>query len=219
MKLKLIISVLLLLAVKTSFAQTGFPFADELRAYKTADSLHFPKPGSNLFIGSSSIRMWQDIQQRFPDKRILNRGVGGSTLEQWVKYYTSYILFPYQPERIFIYAGENDLNAGRSPQDVYNDFVKLYFMIHEKLSGSKVYWMSIKKSPSRAIHYGGVDSTNTIIKEFINNHPGAKYIDVNTVLYDKKTMLPDSSLFKPDMLHLKPEGYDRWQKVLKKYVE
>ena len=79
--------------------------------------------------------------------------------------------------------------------------------------------MSIKKSPSRAVHYGGVDSTNTIIKGFIDSHPGVKYIDVNTVLYDKKTMLPDSALFKPDMLHLKSEGYDRWQKALKKYVE
>ena len=219
MKPKLLLLALLFLAVTTTFAQGGFPFANELQAYKTADSLHFPKPGSNLFIGSSSIRMWQDIQQRFPDKRVLARGVGGSTLQQWVKYYTNYILFPYQPERVFIYAGENDLNDNRTPQEVYNDFVKLYYMIHEKLSGSKVYWMSIKKSPSRATHYAAVDSTNAIIKAFIDSHPGSKYIDVNTVLYDKKTMLPDSSLFKPDMLHLKAEGYDRWQKALKKYVE
>jgi hypothetical protein len=92
-------------------------------------------------------------------------------------------------------------------------------MIQQKLPGSKIYWLSIKKSPSRATHYAAVDSTNTLIKDFIGHHNACKYIDVNTVLYDPKTSLPDSSLFKPDYLHLKKEGYDRWQKVLKKYVE
>ncbi|QQL49830.1 GDSL-type esterase/lipase family protein [Mucilaginibacter ginkgonis] len=212
---------LLALAISTlsAKAQTGFPFADELRAYKTADSLHFPKPGSNLFIGSSSIRMWTDIAARFPDKRVLARGVGGSTLEQWVKYYTPFILFPYKPERVFVYAGENDLNDGQTPQQVYNNFVKLYGMVQQQLSGSTIIWMSIKKSPSRAIRYARVDSTNTLVKNFIDTHKDAKYVDVNTVLYDKKTNLPDSSLFKPDLLHLKLEGYDRWQKALKKYVQ
>jgi lysophospholipase L1-like esterase len=215
----LLLFLLLLTAGKPLFAQQGFPFADELRQFKTADSLHFPKPGGNLFIGSSSIRMWTDLEQRFADKRIIRRGVGGSTLEQWVKYYTSYILFPYQPDRIFVYAGENDINAGRTPQQVYQDFVTLYNMIQQKLPGSKTYWMSVKKSPSRATHYAAVDSTNTLIKDFIGHHSGAKYIDVNTPLYDPKTSLPDSALFKPDYLHLKKEGYDRWQKALKHYVD
>lgn len=220
MKFKFIFLFLLLItAGKSLFAQQGFPFADELRKFKTADSLSFPKPGGNLFIGSSSIRLWDDLEQRFPDKRVLKRGVGGSTLQQWVKYYTNYILFPYKPERIFVYAGENDINDGRTSQQVYQDFVTLYNMIQQKLSGTEVYWLSVKKSPSRAKYYATVDSTNALVKTFIGQHKGVKYIDVNTPLYDPKTSLPDSSLFRPDYLHLKKEGYDRWQKALKKYVE
>lgn len=218
MKLKLILIALLVWAAKPGHAQSGFPFDNEIRAFKTADSLHFPKPGGNLFIGSSSIRLWGDLEQRFSDKRVLKRGVGGSTLEQWVKYYTNYILFPYQPEHVFIYAGENDLNANRTPQQVYQDFVALYNMIQQKLPGSTTYWLSIKKSPSRAAHYADVDATNSLIKDFISHHSNVKYIDVNTVLYNKATSLPDSSLFKPDYLHLKKEGYDRWQKAIKKYL-
>ncbi|NCD71485.1 GDSL-type esterase/lipase family protein [Mucilaginibacter agri] len=220
MKLKFIFFFLLLLtAGKTLFAQQDFPFADEIRKFKTADSLSFPKPGGNLFIGSSSIRLWDDLEQRFADKRVLKRGVGGSTLDQWVKYYTDYILFPYKPDRIFVYAGENDINFDRTPQQVYQDFVTLYNMIQQKLPGAKTYWLSIKKSPSRAKHYADVDSTNALIKTFVNHHKGLTYVDVNTPLYDPKTSLPDSSLFKADYLHLKKEGYDRWQKALKKYVK
>jgi lysophospholipase L1-like esterase len=219
MKPKFWLILLLMLAARPLFAQSGFPFADEIRKFKTADSLHFPKPGSNLFIGSSSIRLWDNLEQRFPDKRVLKRGVGGSTLEQWVKYYTNYILFPYQPEHIFVYAGENDIAAGRTPQQVYNDFVTLYNMIQQKLPGSKTYWMSVKKSPSRANKYAQVDSTNTMIREFIDHHTACKYVDVNTVLFKKDTQEPDSSLFKSDLLHLQKEGYDRWQKALKKHLQ
>lgn len=219
MKLKLLFIMLLVWAAKPVCAQTGFPFANEIRAFKTADSLHFPKPGGNLFIGSSSIRLWDDLEQRFSEKRVLKRGVGGSTLEQWVKYYTNYILFPYQPEHVFVYAGENDIAAGRTPDQIYQDFVTLYNMIQQKLPGSTTYWMSIKKSPSRAAHYTDVDAANKLVKDFIGHHSGVKYVDVNTVLYNKATSLPDSSLFKGDYLHLKKEGYDRWQKAIKKYVE
>lgn len=219
MKLKFLLICLAMLAARPLLAQTGFPFADEIRHFKTADSLHFPKPGGNLFIGSSSIRKWDDLEQRFPDKRVLKRGVGGCTLHDLVKYYTPYILFPYQPERIFLYTGENDIAAGARPQQVYDDFVTLYNMVQQKLPGSKLYWMSMKKSPVRAKTYAQVDSVNTMIKAFIDNHSGCKYIDVNTVLFKKDTQEPDSSLFMPDYLHLRKEGYDRWQKALKKYVD
>ena len=219
MKLKSLIFAVLLLAAKSLFAQTGFPFADEIRHFKTADSLHFPTPGGNLFIGSSSIRKWDDLEQRFPDKRVLKRGVGGCTLHDLVKYYTPYILFPYQPDRIFLYAGENDIAAGAPAQQVYDDFVALYNMVQQKLPGSKLYWMSVKKSPVRATTYAQVDSVNTMVKAFISDHPGCKYIDVNTVLFKKETGEPDSALFMPDYLHLKKEGYDRWQKALKKHVD
>lgn len=219
MKPKFLLIGLLLLIAKPVLAQTGFAFADEIRHFKTADSLHFPKPGGNLFIGSSSIRVWSDLEQRFPDKRVLKRGVGGSTLHDWVEHYANYILFPYQPERIFVYAGENDIAAGRTPQQVYDDFVRLYTLIQQKLPGSKTYWLSIKHSPSRADHYADVDQANSMIKAFIDEHQGCKYIDVNTVLYKKGADTPDSSLFRDDLLHLKKEGYDRWQKVLKHYVD
>ncbi|MCJ8209472.1 GDSL-type esterase/lipase family protein [Mucilaginibacter sp. RS28] len=219
MKTKLFLIALLFFTAKISHAQTGFPFADEIRAFKTADSLHFPKPGSNLFIGSSSIRLWGDLEQRFEGKKVLKRGVGGSTLHDWVSYYLNYILFPYQPDRIFIYAGENDIAAGRTGQQVYEDFVTLYNLIQQKLPGSKTYWLSIKQSPSRTEHYNEVKIANSLVDEFINHHSGVKYIDVNTVLYKKDTSEPDSSLFKRDYLHLNSQGYDRWQKAIKKYVQ
>src|SRR4051812_38752862 len=85
-------------------AQTGFPFANDVRKFKHLDSLNFPKPGGILFIGSSSITLWDDLEQRFATKPVIKRGLGGSLLTQWVQYFTPYVVIPYQPKKIFIYA-------------------------------------------------------------------------------------------------------------------
>src|ERR1700743_979475 len=119
MKLKLtFLFIALLFGVKV-FAQSGFPYDNKLRAFNHKDSLAFPKPGGILFIGSSSIRVWDDLEKRFPNASIIKRGVGGCELSQLVKYYTPYILYPYHPSKIFLYAGENDIAAGESADSVF----------------------------------------------------------------------------------------------------
>src|SRR5579863_9435040 len=113
MKFKLVLVIVALSFTGNIHAQNGFPFDYEIRAFVRQDSLEFPKPGGILFIGSSSIRKWTDLERRFSGKPIIRRGVGGCELSQLVKYYTPYILFPYHPRKIFIYAGENDIAEGR----------------------------------------------------------------------------------------------------------
>jgi hypothetical protein len=219
MKIKVLLFLFLALAVGESVqAQTGFPFANEIQAFKHQDSISFPPKDGILFIGSSSIRMWTDLQQRFPGKPIIRRGVGGCELWQLVDYYTPYILFPYHPRKIFIYAGENDIAAGKTGEFVFDEFQKLFEMINKKLPDATVYYMSVKMSPSRAKHFKEVAVANELIKNYLNNKPNSTFIDLNTVLLKTNTSMPDSSLFRADYLHLNSKGYDRWQQVLEPVV-
>jgi len=201
------------------FAQQGFPFDNEIRAFKHQDSLSFPKKNGILFIGSSSIRKWGDLEQRFPNEPIIKRGVGGCELWQLVDYYTPYILFPYHARKIFIYAGENDIAAGKSAQFVADEFTKLWTMINQKSPSAEIYFMSIKPSPSRAKYFAEVDKANAMIKTYLSNKPKSHFIDVATVIYKQDTTIPDSSLFLSDYLHLNSKGYDKWQKILEPYVK
>lgn len=218
MKLKLsLLFVTCLFSVKV-FAQSGFPFDNEIRDFKHQDSLKFPKPNGILFIGSSSIRKWTDLQQRFPGKPIITRGVGGCELSQLVKYYTPYILFPYHPRKIFIYAGENDIAAGETADSVYSNFKVLWAMIRKELPDAKIYFLSAKDSPVRARFRTEVDRSNEMIKKYLAGKPNSLFIDMNPSIFKKATTIPDSSLFERDYLHLNSSGYDRWQKVLEPYV-
>ncbi|AYL97408.1 GDSL-type esterase/lipase family protein [Mucilaginibacter celer] len=219
MKNKLFLLFIGLFISTATLAQQGFPFDNEIRAFKHLDSISFPQKNGILFIGSSSIRKWTDLEQRYAGKPIIRRGVGGCELWQIVDYYTPYILFPYQPRKIFIYAGENDIAAGKSAQDVAASFTKLWQMIHQKLPKAEVYFMSIKPSPVRAKYYEVVYAANDLVKTYLKDKPHSHYVDLVPAIYKPGTTQPDSSLFNNDYLHLNSKGYDKWQKVLDPLVK
>jgi len=219
MKAKLILLFLTICIGTHLHAQTGFPFDNEIRDFKHQDSLKFPPKNGILFIGSSSIRKWTDLEQRFSNEPIIRRGIGGCELWQIVDYYTPYILFPYQPRKIFIYAGENDIAAGKTGKFVFDEFQKLWEMINKKLPKATICFMSVKPSPSRAKFIGEVNIANGLIRDYLKNKKNSIFIDVSTVLYTPGSTTVDSSLFETDLLHLNSKGYDKWQKVLEPFVK
>lgn len=219
MKLKVIICLLLTLAGFTSRAQSGFPFDNEIREYKKKDSISMPVKGGILFIGSSSIRLWDDLEQRFATKPVIKRGVGGCTLEQLVDYYTPYILFPYQPKKVFVYAGENDIASGKTGTFVAEEFSKLWTMLQQRLPKAEVYFLAVKPSPSRAKYFAEVKVANERIASFLKGKKNGHFVDVATPILKSSTMQPDSALFKGDYLHLNSKGYDKWQAVLQPLVK
>lgn len=200
-------------------AQQGLPFANEVMLFERQDSISFPRPGGALFIGSSSIRRWADLEQRFPDVHIIKRGVGGSELWQWVSYYTPYLITPYKAAKVFIYAGENDLAGGKSARYVTEQFIQLWQMIREKNPDAEIFFLAVKQSPSRAKYYNEVLSANKMIKAFIDTKTKTQYVDVATPILKAGTAMPDSALFGPDMLHLNSKGYDKWQSALQSYLK
>ena len=219
MKLRALLFFVLVTAGITAHAQQGFPFDNEVRDFKHQDSLKFPPKDGILFIGSSSIRYWADLETRFSDKPIIKRGVGGSKIEQLVDYFTPYILFPYHPRKVFIYAGDNDIADGKSGKFVAKEFEKLWAMLAKGLPDADIYFMSIKLSESRAKFYGEVNTGNSLVKAFLANKKKGHYVDLATPLLNPATKLPDASLFKEDLLHLNSKGYDKWDAVLRPLVK
>jgi len=219
MKIRFLILIALFFSA-SAFAQkpkNAYPFENEVKVYKSKDSVSMPTPGGDLFIGSSSIRKWVDLPKHFSDKPIIMRGLGGSKLSAWVKYYMPLVVYPYKPSKIFIYAGDNDVAAGAKARDVYNDFVTLWGMVQSQLPGTKVYFLSMKLSPSRAKYYDEVALSNNLVSDYIKGKKDVYFIDVNTPIL-KTNNLPDSTLFQKDLLHLNPDGYARWEKVIQPYL-
>ena len=143
------------------------PFWKDIQDFKKQDSISFPPKNAILFIGSSSFTKWTDVQSYFPGYSIINRGFGGSTLLDEIRYVND-IIFPYEPKQIVIYCGENDLASSDTvtASMVVDRFKKLFQMIREK-TDAPVAYISMKPSPSRRHLFQKMREANKLIKGFL----------------------------------------------------
>jgi len=197
--------------------QQPWPFADEIQAFQKEDSLQMPKAGGILFVGSSSIRLWNDLKQRFSGYDVIQRGFGGCELKD-VVHYADRIVLPYQPSKIFLYAGENDVANGKKATEVRDAFVDFYNLVHKELPDAHIYFISIKPSPSREKFMPAFSRTNERIRRFILRHPkDCSYIYAYQLMLDAKGM-PRPELFRDDSLHMNKNGYDIWETLIRPYL-
>jgi lysophospholipase L1-like esterase len=94
-------------------------FADDfgqLARYRAADAaLKPPAPGENrvVFMGDSITDIWK-IQDYFPGKPYINRGIGGQTTPQMLVRFRQDVI-DLQPKAVVILAGTNDIAGNTGP--------------------------------------------------------------------------------------------------------
>jgi lysophospholipase L1-like esterase len=193
-------------------------FYSDIQAFKKNDSIHFPPKGAILFVGSSSFTKWTDIQDYFPGYTIINRGFGGSSLLDLIRYADD-IIIPYQPKQIVIYCGENDLAASDTvtAKMVFNRFENLFSLIRGGLGNVPVVFVSLKPSPSRSKLFPKMLEANKRIRQFLSKKTRARFADVFYKMLDKNGK-PKQELFIEDDLHMNKNGYAIWKKVITPYL-
>ncbi len=192
------------------------PFAKEINAFTAADATNPPPRSAILFLGSSSIRLWKTLNADFPELRVVNRGFGGSQVIDSVNY-ADRIVFPYKPRHIVMYAGGNDINAKKSPQQVFEDFKAFVGKVHAELPRTKISYISIAPNPARWSQIENVREANRLIEEYTRHDSRLAYIDVfSHMLGADGQPLPD--IFVADRLHMNPKGYVIWKNVIGQHL-
>jgi len=184
-------------------------WAGDMQAFAAADRTAPPPKGGIEFIGSSTVRMWESLAQDFAGQAVFNRGFGGSEVRDST-WYAGQIVVPYAPCKVFLYAGDNDLNSGRSPQQVRDDVLAFVERVHRDLPATVVEYISIKPSPSREHLLPGIVEANAMIRSALATLPNT---DIYTPMLGAEGK-PDPSLFQADMLHMTPAGYAIWTRTL-----
>src|SRR5438094_7398035 len=118
-----------------------------IRAVEEQDRMAPPPPGGNVFVGSSSIRFWK-LADSFPDLACVNRGFGGSEMADSARY-ADRIVTPYKPRVVVLYAGDNDLALGKSPEAVRDDYKQFVAKVRAKLPDVKIVCIAVKPSLQR----------------------------------------------------------------------
>lgn len=195
----------------------GARFEAEIRAFEAADSATAPPHGAVLMVGSSTIRLWDSAADDFPNHEIVRRGFGGSQFSDLL-FYANRIVFPYAPRIIVVYEGDNDLEAGKTPAQVYGDYREFVGRVRERTPGVRVAFIAIKPSIARRHLLGAARETNRLIAEHAATRTDLDYVDVATPMLDRSGE-PRASLLAEDGLHLNAEGYALWRDILAPYLD
>lgn len=180
--------------------------------FTQADVTHPPPKDGIVFVGSSSIVKWTNLQRDFPGLPVINRGFGGSELYDSV-FYVDRIVTPYEPRTVVVYAGDNDLNAGKTPEKVAADFKDLFAKIHAKVPRARVVYIAVKPSPSRWKIKEKGEQTNALIAAECAKDSRLRFVDIWTPMLNEKGE-PRPELFVKDMLHMNEAGYAVWKPLV-----
>jgi lysophospholipase L1-like esterase len=188
-------------------------FESELRAYDGC-----PAPAdANVFYGSSSIRLWDNLAQCFPGIPVVNRGFGGSTLAECIGLLPRLIL-PLRPATLILYAADNDLDQGASPEHALYLFHQFVERIREHFATLPIAFISVKPSPARFWNLSNIRRANALIQEATANCPGVTYLDLfSQMLSPAGGSRPD--LFGGDGLHMNSAGYHLWTTEIRAWLD
>lgn len=221
MKAKSIGAILfILLGVFASFAQTynrEKMWDADMKRFAEFDRAQSPPDNSILFVGSSSIRLWESLRADFPLFKVINRGFGGSQFED-VNHFFGQIVMPYKPKKIVVYVGENDIDAKQTAENVLEDFKTFVALRDKNLPDTPIVFISLKPSLLRWQMWPEMNKANDLIRAEAKKHKKVQFADLGAKMLgaDGKP-LPD--IYIQDGLHMNAKGYAIWKENLLPFLK
>lgn len=198
-------------------AQDAKRFADEVDAIqKKYDTLWDASKETIVFTGSSSVRIWHDLQERFPNHHIVNSGFGGSQASDLLAY-THELVLRYKPKKVFIYEGDNDIAEGKESKEITTDLLAIIEKIRTQNPSVKIVLIAAKPSIARWDLKRSYKRLNRKFKKLSRKDADLAYADVWKPMLINGHVMTD--LFIEDGLHMNAKGYAIWYDVLKEFIE
>lgn len=198
-------------------AQDPSRFQTEIDSLKKLVVERKPDVKTILFTGSSSIRMWSDIQEYFPDKNIINTGFGGSVMSELL-FYLDDIVIHYEPDQIFIYEGDNDVAIGKKPYLILREAKKLVHKLNSSLPDVPVVFISPKPSLARWELRETYMKLNDRLERYAERHDQVDFINIWPFMLGQNGT-PVKDLYIEDGLHMSKEGYNIWAREIIRYFK
>jgi lysophospholipase L1-like esterase len=170
-----------------------------------------------VFYGSSTFTLWRELEHSFPQVQAVNLGFGGSTLAACAWFFKR-VVPRHQPAMVVLYAGDNDLGDGRTPEEVVLFYENLVAAIRSSLGDIPVCFVSIKLSLARLHLRGSIEYANDCINRLVASHGSPlSFLDLYYPMLDERSN-PQPALFEPDGLHLSAQGYALWQQEISAHL-
>ncbi|MDA8634012.1 GDSL-type esterase/lipase family protein [bacterium] len=183
-------------------------FEKSIAAFEKRDAESPSASGTLLFVGSSSIRKWK-LENSWSEQSTVNNGFGGSTIGDSLHYFDRLFL-PHKPEAIVLYAGDNDISNGLSPEQVADDFKSLTALLKLAHPDVPVLFIAIKPSQKRWGLWTEMKKANDLVAAQCEQEKHFYFVDIATPMLKGTGGAPDPKWFIEDGLHLSDFGYEQW---------
>mgnify|MGYP000318433652 CR=1 FL=1 len=197
-------------------AQNPARFKDQIEQLTIKDYQFNPDNKLVVFAGSSSIRMWKDVQDYFPDFNVINNGFGGSQFSDLI-FYTDQLILKPKPEILFIYEGDNDIASGKKPSSIAKEAKYLLQNIQGELPETEIILISVKPSIARWTLKKNYEKLNKRLRRLAKRTDKVEYANVWDVMIDQKGNLYQD-IFLDDGVHMNKKGYDLWSEEIKNFL-
>jgi len=214
---KFLISTLLFLWVISANAQEPNRFQNEVDELFNKEYNFSPDKKLVVFTGSSSVRMWKDVQSYFPEYNIINNGFGGSQFSDLIYFYNQLVL-KQTPEILFIYEGDNDIASDKKTNRIMKEAKGLVRRIQNDLPQTKVVMISPKPSIARKSLKKEYIKLNKKLEKFCARTENLEFADVWSAMLDENGNVFED-IFIEDGLHMNKKGYDLWAKVIGEFLK
>ena len=214
--MKYTLFIITLFIANLLWAQDSIPFQKEVKEIvQRNDSIWDSSKETIVFTGSSSIRFWKDVQERFPENQVLNAGFGGSQTSDLLLHLNDLVL-RYRPKKVFIYEGDNDVFAKKKPKEILDTTEEIIKKLKSDNPKREIVLISAKPSLSRWKLRGKYRRLNKKMKKFSEANSKVEFVDVwNPMLLGGKVR---EDIFVEDGLHMNAKGYEIWYQALKSFV-
>ena len=189
-----------------------------IQKFEDSDKVSPPPQNAIVFIGASSIVRW-NLKESFPElgAQAINRGFGGSLAADSTRY-ADRIVIPYTPRMVVFYAGDNDVEANHTPEQIAGDFAAFEQKVHKALPTTQIVFISIKPSIRRFPWIEQIKGANALVRQYCATHPHLTFVDIVPQMLGADGK-PRKELLVEDGLHMTPAGYRIWNDALRPVLQ
>ena len=217
--LKFIPFAFVLLTACATFSRSERAAMDELWGKDIAafDELNkgFLPEQAILFYGSSSIRLWDNIETDMAPFPVVRRGYGGASLHD-AAYFARRVLTPIDYRALVLFVGNdiwgNEYDKTPEEMEFLADKIVRTSRRHEK--SAPVFFIEVTHVPARAHLIKEWDAANAKLKAYADEHDFVHFIPTRD-LYIKENGQIREDLFREDNIHQNEAGYAIWKERIK----
>jgi hypothetical protein len=215
----LFISLLLIASIscnaQNKISKSILKWEDAIQKFEQLDKDQADPENAILFVGSSSIRLWQWIEEDMAPYPVIQRGYGGAKFSD-LNYYAERIIYPHEFRALAIFIA-NDISGSKhdkKPEEVVELFTSVLETVRKKNSTTPVFLIAITPTRNRWDVWHKTKEANRQLKQKCSELADTYFIDTEA-LYLNENGEPKEELFISDKLHLNEEGYDVWTGAIK----